>query len=537
MSWKKSLAIETEKLDRLEKVLCAVFIGTMLLLFLRCVVERYSLFPWFKLPLGWDPINYIRHAKQVQKTGILSYLFSRGRFTLYLVALITLGSVFDVARVEIFLPVVLLVVYSLISFWIVYRASDSLWLGAASIFLTLFNIRGSKFLGLFHANMLALIFFLSFIYVLSRGEDYLGGYRDYLAITLFFLVPMTHPFTSVFIVATLPLISLLNYQKTREELSMVGNRVNQIMLSLVYSGLVLLLNYHHFFNITTGTVTRDLPILPDPWFHMVGISDYLFIFNNDMLSLVVIILCNIYLVIRYRDVPWLSYVSIFSLISLISPLIQLVAPLHIPPNRITLLNQYQILVPLSLYGIKEDLEGVRLKLEVTGDRFSLTNLTRIFSALVLVYLAWTSWGIYDLALQNDMIPWINQHQYEGLNSLAEYRKLHPNEDLVIVYNPESPGYYRIHNAYAYVIVGDSHFYLGRLEDAIELVPPEELDYLSPIDYDWAARLYYGGEDPLSEARNSEYTLALINGFALNSISRGNVIGENAAILRIGEGYR
>lgn len=521
---------------RFEKAICALFIGIMFLLFLRSVLMRYRLFPWFNLPLGWDPIMYVMHAKHVMENGIVGYLLSSGRFSVYSLSLILLGYFFDVAQVEIFLPVLLLIVYSLISFLIVYRGSDSPWLAASSIFLTLFNIRGSKFLGLFHANILALIFFLSFIYLLLNNEEYLWGYRDYLVIIFFFLVPLSHPFTSVFMLATLPIILLLNLPILKMEIKNITNLMNHVILSIFSASLVLALNFNYIFSITIGAVNRDTEFLTDPWFHMTEVGDYLFIFNDELISLIIIVLCNLYLVAKSRGKLWLSYISVFSLLTLLFPLTQLVIPLHIPPNRITLLNQYQVLIPLALYYLQEDLGTVRVKLNSEARGFGLTSFIKIFSIIVLIYLAITSWSIYGPVMELDMIPWINEDQYDGLVSIVNYREDHPNEDLIIVYNPDSPGFFRIHQAYSKVLLGESYFYIGRLDDAIKLIPPEELDYLNKTDYKRAINLYYTELRPLSTVNDSNHTLVMIRDFTLAPISKGSIIGENVAIIKL-EGYR
>ncbi|MFP3951380.1 MAG: hypothetical protein ACLFVP_04465 [Candidatus Bathyarchaeia archaeon] len=523
----------SDKLRKLERALYAIIIASLLLIFIRSVYNRYNQFPWFNLPLGWDSINYVRCAKQAHVTGFLEYLLSDSRYVVYLLPHILLDRFFDPSQIEIVLPVVLLSLYSLISFLIVFKASNSLLLATSSIFLTLFNIRGSKLLGLFHANLLALVFLLCFIYALSRRGNSFGGYRDYLLITFFFLVPLTHPFTSVFFMGTLPIILVYNHRSVRGELANVGNRIKHLLLSAIYVALLLLLNFDQMFYMGSRAVSDSVYAVPGTWISMVGVEDYLFIFNEDVLSLVIIVVCNLYLVVRSRDEPWLSYLSGFSLASLLFPLVQLLVPLYIPPKRITLLNQYQVMVPLTLYGLQEDLGKVRLRLGLTGHELRLTPAAKVLSVIVLAYLAWTSWSIYDLALENDMIPWIKEDQYQGLAAVAEYRGSHPECDLIITYNPDSPGYFRIHRAYAYVLLGDTHFYIGRAEDAIHLTPPEELDYLSQGDYERARAYYYGGANPLSESRNSQYTLALIRGFALNSDIKGEAIGDNASIIKIG----
>ena len=114
-----------------------------------------------------------------------------------------------------------------------------------------------------------------------------------------------------------------------------------------------------------------------------------------------------------------------------------------------------------------------------------------------------------------MGPWIKQDSYERLIKTSEIIEEKEFEYSVLIFYGTTE-MIDILRCYARIALGKHHAYYGKLEDALEFIPPENLTYLSLNEHSISKIFYYGenyGESiPLIEIRSKYIAIIVINSF-------------------------
>ena len=143
------------------------------------------------------------------------------------------------------------------------------------------------------------------------------------------------------------------------------------------------------------------------------------------------------------------------------------------------------------------------------------TLIKITSVFFIFALMSPSYGIFINAMDANMTSWISKLAYTNLCKTKDIIGINQLENIVFVFHGSSEmvGIWR---RYGYMVLDEHYGYYGRLDDALGLVPPENLTYLSYSESGIAYSFYYGtpyGEQiPLSELNTSDITVIILNSF-------------------------
>ena len=466
------------------------------------VLLQYRLYSWADFPLGWDPVIYASAALRNLNSGFPFSLFMRGRFSLYALMLPIFGLFIDVCKVEAVLPVLLTIMYASLSSYLVYKSTRSNILAALSTFLTYYSIRNVYFTSMFHANLLAFIFI---IYASIRMTKSFEETHKWILIMLT-TVAYTHIFTFVF----LGLSAFIYYIKDISNVIKYHfhNRKITIIIISLFS-ILLILNYKYIPFLYGGMVEKS-NLGNNYWFHEANIGDYLMIYNNEWWALAIISLSTIYTYFESKEYPVLRLLSIFGIVSFIAPLLSIVFPGAIPPSRITLLNQYQVILPISVYLLANRISP-KLNLPTIGNiDINKTQVISILFVLIFLVQAPETYKLYNFMFKVNMSPNISEDVYSSLKEVRTI--LEKNEyptPVVVLYCQIN--FARIWSYYAYIALDNGYSYYGKYNDAMSLKSPSELTYLDHFQLIRAIELY----EPIKSAdiqKFERYTLVVIESF-------------------------
>jgi len=174
----------------------------------------------------------------------------------------------------------------------------------------------------------------------------------------------------------------------------------------------------------------------------------------------------------------------------------------------------------SLYYVEKpfeisDIRKIIIDLKKFNININIKIMKQVFTIILILIIVLPSYNYFKKSVYIYLIPWINKDTYDRIiktNELIEENKL---ENPVLVFHG-SPGKAALLSSYVGIALGEHYGYYGKLEDALELTPPDNLTYLSLHEYDVAKTYYYGeffGErGPLSELRSDEITIIIITSF-------------------------
>lgn len=475
---------------------------TLATLYAHKVITQYRLYPWIDFPLGWDPVLNLSGALRAINEGLPLSLVTRGKLTVYNTAIASLGLIIDPWKVEAALPVILTIAFALLSSRLVYKHTNSNILAALSTFLTYYSTRNIYFASMFHNNLLA------FVFIIYASTKMTGNFEDNhkWILTMLTTVAYTHLFTFVFLV----LSTLIYYIRSIPQVVKhhLHNRKTTITIIIIFLTL-LILNHQYIPFLYTGMATQS-NLGGNYWFKAVTTRDYLLIYNSQWPTLAVITLSTIYTYLESKEKPALRLLSIFGIVSFTAPLLSLQFPGAIPPARITLLNQYQVIVPISAYLLANRISP-HIKLPKIGNtEISKVHVASILLALLFLSQAPATIRAYDSMFRGNMAPKISEIVYSRLKQVKT--TLEENNyptPIVLLYCSQDLA--RVWSNYAYIALGDGYSYYGRYEDAVALTPPDELTYLTPHQYNRAVELY--GNTERTGAENIErFTLVVLDSF-------------------------
>ena len=258
-------------------------------------------------------------------------------------------------------------------------------------------------------------------------------------------------------------------------------------------------------------------VTSEAWFDKPKLVYYTEIYNGTLIGLILIVISTFYLAYKYKEDISMHFISIFSIISLIIPLTSLIFPVTLPISRITMLCQYQITLPIFLNELKKITKDRKIIIDLKkfNININIKIMKQVFTIILILIIVLPSYNYFKKSVYIYLIPWINKDTYDRIiktNELIEENKL---ENPVLVFHG-SPGKAALLSSYVGIALGEHYGYYGKLEDALELTPPDNLTYLSLHEYDVAKTYYYGeffGErGPLSELRSDEITIIIITSF-------------------------
>jgi len=480
-------------------------------LYIEIIFDQYQIYSWVDFPLGWDPILYLRGAMVLIERWNSHDFISRGVFNLYIYFIALLGLFLDVKKVEIFMPIILSIFYSCISAVFVFYYTKSRVFSLLSIFLTLFSMRNAQFLSLFHAQLLALILFILLIFVLIINDQNLIKLKPFLTIIIMLLLLlMTHIFTFCFVIfSSIFLYKLyIEYFKYFKRYILLGI-IPIILLFLYYLKIG---NIRHWFSILFQS-----RVTSETWYDKPKLIYYTEIYNGTAFGLILIVISTFYLAYKYKENIAMYFISIFSIISLMIPLSSAILPLTLPISRITMLCQYQIILPIFLNELNKLIKDRRIiiGLKTFNININIRILKQVFTIILILIIVMPSYNYFKNSVSLYLGPWINKDTYDRMiktNVLIEEKEI---ENPVFVFHG-SPGKANLLRSYARIVLGEHHGYYGSYEDALALTAPGNLTYLSLYELDVARKFYFGEEygerEPLSELGSDEITIIIISPF-------------------------
>jgi len=501
----------TLSLKKIKNILFFVGIVFLIGVYLKVIIDIYKYYSWVDFPLGWDPIRYLSGAMILIERWSLHDFIPKGIRYLYVYLIASLGLFFDVKKVVIVIPIILSIIYAFISSYMVFQYTNSLIYVLLSIFLTLFSMRNAQLLALFHSQLLFFILYLIFNIILINNNKKLIKYKPFLILIIVLLSMATHIYSFCF--AAVAFIFLYkHYIKHINKLKkyIILSSVGIIITLFIYSSLIK--------NILL--ITFQMEGTGDPWFEMLHLFDYTWIYNGSLTGLTLIIISTFYIAYKFTENITLYYLSVFSILALITPLLSLIFPLTLPCSRITMLCQYQIILPVFInVFMRAPIINTKTKIILFSRKFQMYHLKKIPRYIITIFLIFVivlpSYDFFKKSINLYMGPWIKQDSYERLIKISEIIEEKEFEYPVLLFY-ENTEMVDILRCYAQITLGEHHGYYGKLEDAVRLIPPENLTYLSLNEHN-IAKIYYYGENygesiPLSEIRSNDITIIIITPF-------------------------
>lgn len=504
--------------EKIKNVLFFIITIFLIGVYLKIIIDQYQYYSWVEFPLGWDSIRYLTGAMMLIDRWSLHDFIPKGTNYLYIIFIAVLGLFFDVKQVVMVMPIVLSIIYAFISSYMVFHYTNSLMCVVLSIFLTLFSMRNAQLLALFHSQLLFFILYLVFNVVLLNNNVKLIKLKPFLILIIVVLSMATHIYSFCF--AVIAFIFLYKHY-----IIYLKNLKKYIIFSSVIIAITLFKYLDLIKNILL--ITFQFKEIGDPWFGKPQLFDYTWIYNGSLTGLILIIISTFYIAYKYRENLTIYFISVFSILALITPLLSLIFPITLPSSRITLLCQYQIILPIfiNVFARRSPEINTNTKIILFSKKIQINFIKKmipkyIITILLIIVIVFPSYNYFKKSINMYMGPWIKQDTYERLIKTSEIIDEDELENPVLIFygNTEMVDLFR---CYALLALGEHHGYYGKFEDALGLIPPENLTYLSINEHSIAKTFYYGenyGEHiPLSEIRSNDITIIVITPFYYLSI--------------------
>ena len=460
--------------------------------FILDIYNQYNLYSWANFPLGWDSVFYAANASIIIEKGGLLYLLQGTRFYLYNVILVILGEFFPVTRLQIIIPILFSIVYAVLSSFLVKRYTGSRLLALLSSFISIFSIRNCQLVSMFNANLLFFIFLILFSVLLPNSINESFNLKSLILVGA--LMAFSHLFSSLFFGFSFLFFIGPYYH-------LILDRVKKTKIFLYFIPIfffVVALNYQHIFFLLDGFVNGSLSG-DSYWFHSVNWIDYTQIYNRTTVGACCVIVSSFVCLVFSSDNSSLRFLSIFSCIVLLFPIPFIFLQYSIPPVRILLLCQYQVMIPVAFFLVYKFLNlDIRL---ISGRRtfyFNPRFVVPILGLVLFLMLFSSTMENYRGSVEVNFKPHITESSYNLLKELRNKVDLGEIVNPVLVYYG-SPGHAKFWDFIADLTLGVHYSYYGLLEDARELTPPDELSYLDGTEL-VRARFLFSFDDYDSESQ-------------------------------------
>jgi hypothetical protein len=184
--------------------------------------------------------------------------------------------------------------------------------------------------------------------------------------------------------------------------------------------------------------------------------------------------------------------------------------------------------------------SIKYKFGKTTQTIEISYLfSRAILIVLIILLTLPSYNIFKISLGRNMRPWINDSTYQNLYLVTDYDELdNINNPVFVFYKSKSFGLLHIYRNYTYIILGEHYAYYGKIEDAINLTPPNELSYLSNIEQNKSLSLFMDTNDynniSLSEFTkdNEDFSLIIMNQFYRDSVPDNYYVKDGLAVINI-----